>query len=267
MPEVDGHYIRLATIMDSAAACCVVLRRDHPDIHLSGQPGNNMVTSGALARHLGDSNGRHIVLAEQGTVAAEQAKKIAELAEDYARRDGRKGVQVVWEHCSTTSLEEQSWKTLSDQHPGLAAIITWDPQATQLDRGSQAVVRYNLVDVHGKHGGPGHTTFDIVLFVPEEFKRSPTAAGWRSSVVHAVKRLYSEILPTVQRRQASLINLARGNREPIELLKSYFEFDKLEPKLSSHEIARIFANLRFSASIDPCGMAEADRITETTKTE
>jgi hypothetical protein len=252
LQRCDGHYIRLATLMDSAAACSVIVPA-HADIDLSGQADNNTLTSGALVRWLAEPRDpqRRIVLAEQGTIAGEQAYRIAELAQKLALKHD---AQIVWEHCATTSWAEKNWDDLSEMYPGLAAIVTWDPQATGLVRRSRKVkvARYNLVDVHGRQNGPGHTTFDIVLFLHRVSSRAPGYQAWRQSAEMAARRLFESILPAIQRQEASLANLAGADRDAIEILKAYFAFDDL----SSQEIARIFANLRFSASIDPTGMRE-----------
>jgi hypothetical protein len=270
LQQCDGHYIRLATLMDSAAACSIIVPAKN-EIDLSGQAANNTLTSGVLMRWLSREAKpfRRIILAEQGTVSGEQAKRIAELAEVLAHAQKHEEVEVVWEHCPTANLEKKNWDDLAAEYGDLAAIVTWDPQATGFVQRSRETktLRYNLVDVHGRQGGPGHTTLDVVLFVNNAFRRTAEYSGWRSSVGKAVERLFTEILPAIQRREGSLADLGRANRDAIEILESYFDFDAIKPRLSTHEIARIFANLRFSASIDPSGMVESRRIAPTTTSE
>jgi len=277
--QSQGHYIRLATLMDSATACSIIVPAEAKIDH-SGPSGNNVRTSGAVVRWLSNNDReRKIILGEQGTVAGEQAHRIAVLAEDRARLDretkkdsqnaGEHEVEIVWEHCSTNELQNSDWTALAKKHPGLAAIVAWDPQATAFVHRSveHKVRRYSLVDVNGRLGAPDHVTFDICLFVHDTSLTAPEYGPWRTSVEKAAQRLFYDILPAIQRKQLSLVNLTRASRDTIEVLERYFGFDILTPKLSSQEISRIFSNIRYSVSVDPSGMAEALNIAQPNRSE
>lgn len=275
--QCDGHYVRLATLMDSTAATSVIVPSQNT-IDTDGQAPNNTLAMGALVRWLarapevGEPT-RRLVLGEKGSIAGEQARRIAMSAQALVRMSDHKGkVDIDYQDYSTQSLEQSNWETVQksvgeESNSSVNAVIAWDPQATGVVKRSEGegrrAYRYNLIDTLGKRGnsssgeqsGPGHTTFDIVLYLKNMPDNSNNQTGWRENVQAAADYLFYEIMPLIARRLTSLVNLESSHIET-EILKNYFGFKAPGARLSDTEIEHVFSNIRYVAAIDPNGLHE-----------
>lgn len=249
MQQCEGRYLRIATLVDTTAACCVVLPSNaEPDLVDA-----NAVTMESLARWLAKTAkaDKHFLLAEQGTIAADRAKNI----KDDAIRQ-KQGSRILCQHLATRDLREADWRSLDEQYDKLAVVVAWDPQASWLVRNSEgAARRLTLVDSR-------HMTFDLCLFIPREREQQHQFAVWRQSIEKAATRLLYEVLPRIQQREHSLANLIRSPLADLERLRDYFDL-KTKPAddvfLTNEDIGNVFSAIRYAASFDPEGLTTALR--------
>lgn len=256
--DTDGRFVRLATLVDAAAACVLIV----PEASALGpDPVSSFEVGEWLAKVA--TGPRAVVLGEPGTVAAGRARRITRLAARVPREGSSPGVQFTSHDLATRELRRLSWEEVRNRHPDAQAIVAWEPQASWfVSRSGGQVKRIPLLHLPEAGKPAEHLTFDMFLFVPEERETDPKWQPWRNRVSQAVKRLCREILPMIQGKQESVPFLFQRNaRDDLKRLGTYYGFLPAEGPaggaagyLSSQEIEDIFGGVRFATSADPRGM-------------
>lgn len=266
LQQCTGRYLKLATLIDAISACSIVLPANATVSQDFGL-GDQVISSEQLIDVLvkNDNSPRKLILAEAETAAADRALRILRVAQAKFSGGARKDPPIlVWGHHTTRDLRTASWKELATVNSGLAAIIAWEPQASWLVRNSAGQAkRFALLDPPSTHVSQDHLTYDICLYIPAERDLLPEFGPWRLRIERAAERLFLEILPKVQQRQASVSNLLKGQRGDLERLSHYYGLDQFRNDsklLSSLELSQIFSSIRYATSIDPIGMTSALRL-------